>query len=180
MLIFMVLCYFIPTVIGLLRGHKDAPAIAAINILLGWSVVGWLVSFIWALSDPRGRNAAQTLVINTAQHNVAASPPPIAPPPHIMPSDQDTAFWDSMTNKSDPDSLEEYLIRFPNGRFAQLAQNRLERNRPGGAGQAAAVSPGVLAAPAPRLKRPDCGKCGAVVQDGARFCEGCGQAVPTL
>jgi hypothetical protein len=39
----------------------------------------------------------------------------------------DQKFWDGMSNKSDPDALEEYLIRFPDGQFTGLARTRLLR-----------------------------------------------------
>lgn len=41
------------------------------------------------------------------------------------PVDPDTAFWDSI-DKSDRASLEEYLLRFPQGRFVALARMRLD------------------------------------------------------
>lgn len=41
------------------------------------------------------------------------------------PADPDTAFWDSI-DKSDRASLEEYLLRFPQGRFVDLARMRLD------------------------------------------------------
>jgi membrane protein YdbS with pleckstrin-like domain len=41
--------------------------------------------------------------------------------------DPDLAFWDGMSDKNDPDLLEEYLIRFPEGRFAGLARTKLAR-----------------------------------------------------
>ena len=175
------LCYFIPTIIAVLRKHKDAPAIAAINILLGWSVVGWFVSFIWSLSDPRGRNAAQTVVINTAQHNTV--PISAAPLPHTVPTavpqapiDHDVMFWDGLVNKSDPDLLEEYLVRYPTGRFAQLARTRIERtNR----APPLDYKPTPLTADAPNAINQvhSCAHCGASLMRGAKYCEGCGQPI---
>ena len=64
LIIIGLLAYFLPTVIAMSRSHKDGPAIAAINILLGWTVFGWFTSFIWSLSDPRGRGVSQTIVVN--------------------------------------------------------------------------------------------------------------------
>jgi hypothetical protein len=40
------------------------------------------------------------------------------------PADPDTAFWDNL-DKSDRASLEEYILRFPEGRFVGLARMRL-------------------------------------------------------
>src|SRR5579885_124847 len=129
LVILFIACYLIPTIIAFLRHHKDAPAIAAINILLGWSVVGWFVSFIWALADPRGRSATQTVVVNTAVATGTAPAQASTQPPPMRDAertDADTAFWDSI-DKRDPDALEEYLVRFPAGKFVQLARSRLER-----------------------------------------------------
>jgi hypothetical protein len=43
--------YFLPTIIGL---HKrNAGAIFGLNLLLGWTLVGWVVALVWALTtDP--------------------------------------------------------------------------------------------------------------------------------
>jgi len=38
--------YFLPTIIG--REKSDAGLIFLVNLLLGWTIVGWIVAFIWA------------------------------------------------------------------------------------------------------------------------------------
>lgn len=43
------LLYLIPTVIAVYRGHDHVGPIAAINILLGWSLLGWVGALVWAL-----------------------------------------------------------------------------------------------------------------------------------
>lgn len=40
--------YFLPTMIGLRK--RNAGAIFALNLLLGWTLVGWVVSLVWALT----------------------------------------------------------------------------------------------------------------------------------
>lgn len=44
----LVLClYFLPSLIG--WNKRNYSAIYALNFLLGWTVVGWIVALIWAL-----------------------------------------------------------------------------------------------------------------------------------
>jgi hypothetical protein len=53
LLIFFAAIYFLPTIIALARGKQNAVAILALNLLLGWTFIGWVVSFVWSLtSDP--------------------------------------------------------------------------------------------------------------------------------
>lgn len=44
--------YFIPTIIAHRKSHPNKSAIIALNILAGWTFAGWLVSFIWSLTNP--------------------------------------------------------------------------------------------------------------------------------
>lgn len=40
--------YFAPCLVAYSRGHKNLGAITTLNILLGWTVLGWIVAAIWA------------------------------------------------------------------------------------------------------------------------------------
>ena len=40
----------LPTIVALIRGHCSIYAIGFVNVVLGWSVIGWLWAMIWALS----------------------------------------------------------------------------------------------------------------------------------
>ncbi len=51
LLIIIVALYFIPTIIALLRGHRQTVAIGALNLLLGWTVLGWVGSLVWSLTN---------------------------------------------------------------------------------------------------------------------------------
>lgn len=70
-----------------------------------------------------------------------------AAPVFGAPSDQ--RYWDGMSDKSDPDALEEYLTRFPEGQFAALARTRLLR-----AGREAPVSAPVAPDGGPSAPEP--------------------------
>jgi hypothetical protein len=43
----------LPTVIAWQRSHHQTMAIGAVNILLGWTAVGWIVALVWALTAVR-------------------------------------------------------------------------------------------------------------------------------
>jgi hypothetical protein len=40
--------YFLPSIIALARSKRDLLAIFLLNLFLGWTVIGWIVSLIWA------------------------------------------------------------------------------------------------------------------------------------
>ena len=45
--------YFLPTIAALARGKRNAGAIFALNLLLGWTLAGWIIALVWALTrDP--------------------------------------------------------------------------------------------------------------------------------
>jgi len=108
-------------------------------------------------------------------------------------ADADLEFWDAMHSRDDHDLLEEYLIRFPVGRFAQIAHNKLARARPGrtppgepaqtpAGGLDSATEPGPpassstdsAAARTPSGTAGACARCGAAWEADARFCSECG------
>jgi len=43
--------YLLPTLVAAVRGARDLGSVAAVNILLGWSLVGWAVAWALALRD---------------------------------------------------------------------------------------------------------------------------------
>ena len=50
-LIFGFLLYFLPSIIG--RDKRDAAGIFLVNLFLGWTVIGWIIALIWAVSGER-------------------------------------------------------------------------------------------------------------------------------
>lgn len=42
--------YLFPTYIALVREHNSAGAICALNLLLGWSGLGWIIALIWSFT----------------------------------------------------------------------------------------------------------------------------------
>lgn len=44
-----VLVYVIPTLVAWSMSSKGIRWVAIINVLLGWTVIGWIIALIWAL-----------------------------------------------------------------------------------------------------------------------------------
>lgn len=41
--------YFAPLLIALVDRRRNRLGIGALNLLLGWTVIGWVVAFLWAV-----------------------------------------------------------------------------------------------------------------------------------
>lgn len=50
LLVVGLIIYFIPTIIAVNRKKTNTGAIFALNLFLGWMLVGWVVALVWALS----------------------------------------------------------------------------------------------------------------------------------
>lgn len=48
-LVFVAAIYFTPLLVASHRRHRQTLPIAALNLLLGWTLIGWAVSLVWAL-----------------------------------------------------------------------------------------------------------------------------------
>jgi hypothetical protein len=48
--IVVAIIYMFPTAIAYQRGHQSQGWVAALNILLGWSLIGWVIALIWSCS----------------------------------------------------------------------------------------------------------------------------------
>lgn len=46
----IVICfYFLPTLIAMVMDRRQAAAIVALNLIAGWTVIGWMIALIWSL-----------------------------------------------------------------------------------------------------------------------------------
>lgn len=43
--------YFLPSIIATNRDHKNSTSITVLNLLLGWTMIGWVIAIVWAYSD---------------------------------------------------------------------------------------------------------------------------------
>jgi hypothetical protein len=70
--------YLLPTVVGCVRRVPGIGAIAVIDILLGWTLVGWVVALAMALRSARPAWPLVQVVQNL--------PPALPPAPYLPPS----------------------------------------------------------------------------------------------
>lgn len=61
-LVVMFIGYFLPWIIALLRGTRSNVGIFFINLLFGWTMIGWVIALIWAIVAERKTNT-QIIVV---------------------------------------------------------------------------------------------------------------------
>lgn len=52
-LVILLVAYFLPTGVALIRHKQNVLSIFLLNLFLGWSFVGWVVAIVWAASVDR-------------------------------------------------------------------------------------------------------------------------------
>lgn len=71
--------YVLPLIIGCLRRVPDVGAVAVINILLGWTLVGWAVALAMALRSVRSVSPLVHVVQNMPSARPGPAPGPVQP-----------------------------------------------------------------------------------------------------
>ncbi len=46
----VLILYFLPAIIASERIHPNSRAILALNLLLGWTFIGWVIALVWSLT----------------------------------------------------------------------------------------------------------------------------------
>ena len=50
LLVILAVVYFAPTIIAVRGDHKNQGAIAVLNLLLGWTFLGWVAAMVWSVA----------------------------------------------------------------------------------------------------------------------------------
>jgi len=61
----ILLLYFLPTILAFSRKKNNKSIIFLVMFFLGWSVIGWIVSLVWAISPDN----SQTIIVNNTPTN---------------------------------------------------------------------------------------------------------------
>ena len=65
-----IIFYFLPFIIALIRGHHQGLAIFLLNLLLGWTFIGWVASLVWACTKTGVPNIAPIVINNINNNNI--------------------------------------------------------------------------------------------------------------
>jgi hypothetical protein len=50
--LFALALFFLPTLVARSRSHPNTTAIFLVNLLVGWTFIGWVVALVWACTRP--------------------------------------------------------------------------------------------------------------------------------
>jgi hypothetical protein len=63
-IILYLIIYFLPSIISYWQSKSAIKKIFIVNLLLGWTVIGWIVSFVWAISENQSQECQNTVETN--------------------------------------------------------------------------------------------------------------------
>lgn len=69
---FLLIFYFLPAFIGYSRRHPSCHGILALNLLLGWTLLGWVVAIVWSLKSYKAN--VQVVFANPEQYRSTQHP----------------------------------------------------------------------------------------------------------
>lgn len=52
LIIVLSIFYFLPSMVAHSRGHHQEAPIFLLNLLLGWTFIGWTIALVWAFWTP--------------------------------------------------------------------------------------------------------------------------------
>src|SRR6266700_2387215 len=90
--------YVLPLLIGCFRRVPDVGSVAVINILLGWTLVGWAVALAMALRSARSVSP----FVHVVQNMPSGQPGPASGQPGPAPGLAEPGGWDGRPGVSAP------------------------------------------------------------------------------
>lgn len=88
--------YMLPWAIAATRHKSNSGSIALINLLLGWTLIGWVVALIMAAGAEHAASTNSVVVVNHVTAVAATPPSPTAPAAgwYPAPSGEGQRYWD--------------------------------------------------------------------------------------
>ncbi len=76
-----IVMYIVPFCIAAARSHESAVPIFVVNILFGWTIIGWLAAFAWAAIGPAETPESRA---RSSRRYAKAAPTGRSPKPRIL------------------------------------------------------------------------------------------------
>jgi len=70
----LALCYMTPATVALRRHHPRHDAIRKLNLLFGWTIIGWCVALIWSLRSPEPVSLGGQGFLRPAEPHLSLAP----------------------------------------------------------------------------------------------------------
>lgn len=58
-IVLLLFCYLLPTFVAGCRGHHNTMAIFVLNLLLGWTFVGFVAALCWSVTSTSKRESIE-------------------------------------------------------------------------------------------------------------------------
>jgi hypothetical protein len=71
--------YFLPGIIASCRGHHNAVAIWVLDLFLGWTALGWIITLVWSFTNPPQQKTIVVTQVVTPQPVYYQLPPQALP-----------------------------------------------------------------------------------------------------
>lgn len=65
--------YFLPVIVAQSRRHKNLDAIVVLDVILGWTILGWVIALVWSFTS----NTKTAAIKSSASQAAQATPPSI-------------------------------------------------------------------------------------------------------
>jgi hypothetical protein len=72
--------YLVPALTAMVRGRQSAAGILVFNLFLGWTVLGWVLALVWAVTGESGRHAHTLIPSRATKESEADYKRATAPP----------------------------------------------------------------------------------------------------
>jgi hypothetical protein len=60
LILLMIAFYFLPAIVAINRGHPNTTSIIVLDLLLGWTLVGWVIALVWAVGRIKDEDRDKT------------------------------------------------------------------------------------------------------------------------
>jgi len=100
-LLFGLPIYFLPAIVAKTRNNASTTGIFVLNLLLGWTFIGWIAALAWAFSTSK---QAPTLVVHNSSQSYSQEYR-VEPPPYKQPVQPATTNTKLLTQQDKIDHL---------------------------------------------------------------------------